>query len=80
MQIHRSVRLDDFFVGSVDVADRGRRSGADGADLFPGAAVFWFDPAHLRILTALRIKIGSVNLPVGFNLFAVSGVTGQPVM
>ena len=46
---------------------------------FPMTLSLGVDPAHLGILPALCMEIGSVIPPVDLNLFAVGGVTGLPV-
>lgn len=46
---------------------------------FPAAMAIGVDPLHLGVIMALMIELAVVTPPVGFNLYAVSGVGKIPI-
>jgi C4-dicarboxylate transporter DctM subunit len=47
--------------------------------VFPIAQALDIDPLHLGILMTINIELGVITPPVGFNLYAVSGIGRIPV-
>jgi len=47
--------------------------------IFPIARALQIDPLHLGILITINIELGVITPPVGFNLYAVSGIGQVPV-
>jgi len=47
--------------------------------VFPIAKALGVDPLHLGILMTINIELGTITPPVGFNLYAVSGIGRIPV-
>jgi C4-dicarboxylate transporter DctM subunit len=47
--------------------------------IFPIAKAMEIDPLHLGILLTVNIELGVITPPVGFNLYAVSGIGRIPV-
>ena len=47
--------------------------------VFPIAKALEIDPLHLGVLMTINIELGVITPPVGFNLYAVSGIGRIPV-
>ncbi len=46
---------------------------------FPLATQAGFDPIWFGIYLVIMVEMGQVTPPVGFNLFVLQGLTGQPI-
>ncbi len=47
--------------------------------VFPIAKALGIDPLHLGVLMTVNVELGTITPPVGFNLYAVSGIGKIPV-
>ena len=47
--------------------------------VFPIALSLGIDPLHLGVLLIINIELGVITPPVGFNLYAVSGISRIPI-
>jgi len=47
--------------------------------VFPIAKALGVDPLHLGVLMTINVELGTITPPVGFNLYAVSGIGKIPV-
>jgi C4-dicarboxylate transporter, DctM subunit len=47
--------------------------------VFPIAKALGIDPLHLGVLMTINVELGTITPPVGFNLYAVSGIGKIPV-
>ena len=47
--------------------------------IFPIAKALGVDPLHLGVLMTINVELGTITPPVGFNLYAVSGIGKIPV-
>ena len=45
----------------------------------PVAKALGVDPPHLEVLMTVNVELGTITPPVGFNLYAVSGIGKIPV-
>jgi C4-dicarboxylate transporter DctM subunit len=47
--------------------------------VFPVATSLGVDPVHLGIIVTMGVELSVITPPVGFNLFAVSGISKIPI-
>lgn len=47
--------------------------------VFPVSVALDISPLHMAVISVMGVEIGSVTPPIGFTLFAVSGVAGVPI-
>ena len=47
--------------------------------IFPVAQALDIDPVHLGIIVTMGVELSVITPPVGFNLYAVSGIAQIPI-
>jgi C4-dicarboxylate transporter DctM subunit len=47
--------------------------------VFPVAKALGIDPVHLGVVVTMGVELSVITPPVGFNLFAVSGISKIPI-